>query len=120
MPNKRVQIGKFLNQVPTFEKDKAGANAAILIVQMLHYIKDAKTHDYIERCDALSRYASRYLHGKKKILAKLLLEVNKGHFNVLTIEYRTRKLKTALQGTEREIEIMPAERIWELAMEWLG
>ena len=86
---KKYKIGKFINEVPIFSKDKAGANASIIIVQMLHYLKMGKTHQYIERCDALSSYMNRHLKGKIRILAKLLLEVNKGRFNALTVKYRT-------------------------------
>ena len=116
---RKYKIGKFINEVPIFSKDKAGANAAIIIVQMLHYLKMGKTNEYIERCDALHRYTSRYLKGKAKILAKLLLEVSKGHFNANTIEYRTRKLVKELDGQERELAVMPAEKVWKLVMDWL-
>ena len=117
--SRKFRIARFLNRVPNFDKDKAGANAAILIVQMLHYLKDANTHAYIDRCDALSRYTKRYLDGKKQILAKMLLEIPKGHFGWVSVEYRTRKFINNLTGQERELEIMPAEKIWQLIMEWL-
>lgn len=117
--SRKFKIGKFINEVPLFNKDKAGANAAIIIVQMLHYIKDGRTSDYIERCAALERYTSRYLKGKPKTLAKLLLEVSKGHFNATTVQYRTKRLVKDLNKAERELEIMPAEKVWALVLEWL-
>ena len=116
---KKYRIGKFINEVPIFSKDKTGANTAIIIVQMLHHLKEGNTSIYIERCDALKRYTSRYLSGKKKVLAKMLLEVAKGHFNITTIEHRTREMLNELAGKERELEIMPPEKVWGMVMGWL-
>ena len=117
--SRKFKIGRFINEVPIFNKDKAGANAAIIVVQMLHYIKDGRTNDYIERCAALERYTSRYLKGKARTLAKLLLEVSKGHFNATTVQYRTKRLVKDLEKAERELEIIPASKIWVLVLEWL-
>ena len=107
--SEKFKIGKFLNEVPIFEKDKAGGNAAIIIVQLLHYLKKDHTSSYIEYSDALARYTSRYLSGKMKILAKLLLEVPKGHFKRSTIELRTKRLVKKLNTESRELEIIPAQ-----------
>jgi tetratricopeptide (TPR) repeat protein len=120
LSERKFKLGKFLNEVPIFSKDKAGANAAILIVQMLHYLKQAKTSAYIERCDALHIYTQRHLSGKNKTLAKLLIEVAKGHFHINTVTYRTRKLVKELDSQERELAIMPQELVWKLVLGWLG
>ena len=117
--SQKFRIGKFLNEVPVYEKDKANANAAILIVQMLHYIKLGKTSEYIERCDALDKYTKKYLSGKKKILAEMLIEVSKGYFKYVTVQHRTKNLVKKLSIQERELGVMPASKIWALVLEWL-
>ena len=117
--NKKFRLGKFLNEVPVYEKDKANANASIIIVQMLHYIKLGKTSEYIDRCDALDKYIKKHLSGKKQVLSQMLLEVSKGYFKHITVQHRTRSLVKKLTTQERELEIIPAEQIWSLVMEWL-
>jgi hypothetical protein len=90
------------------------------MVRMLHFIKNGDRHAYIDRVDALIRYASRYLKGKNKVLAKLLIEVAKGHFKKITVLYRTKSLSKSLAGMDMELAIMPQERVWGLALGWLG
>ena len=117
--NQKFRIKKFLNEVPIFEKDKANANASILIVQMLHYLKLGKTGEYIDRCEPLEKYIKKYLRGKKQLLAQMLIEVSKGYFRPITVEHRTKSLVKKLYVQERELEIMPAKAIWDLVLEWL-
>ena len=115
----KFRVAKFLNEVPIFEKNKASANFAILTVQMLHFLKEGNEDAYTERCDALVSYTSRHLKGKSKILAKMLVEVSRGHFHEVSVEARVKSMKKKLQGFGMEIEIMPYPKIWDLVVSFL-
>ena len=104
------RVGRFLNQVPMFSKDKAGANAAIITVQILHFLKQKRTSDYIDRCESIERYSRRYLSGRTRIFVKILLEIPKGRFYKIGVKERIKRMeKELLECKRNEIEIVPYE-----------
>lgn len=114
------QIGRFLNQVPKFSKDKAGANAAIIIAQMLHFLKQGRTNEYIDRCESIEKYSRRHLSGRTMIFIKILLKIPKGRFYAIAVKERIKKLEKQLSSCERnEIEIVPYELLLQKVFQLL-
>src|SRR5690606_26274487 len=48
------RIGKFLNEVPTFSKDKRGVNISIIIIQILFLLYKREFGQVIDRVEALN------------------------------------------------------------------
>ena len=57
----QFKLMKFLNEVPTYSKDKRGLNIAIIILQILFLLDRRDFDGIIARAEALKVYCSRYL-----------------------------------------------------------
>ena len=123
----RFKIGKFMNEIPTFSKDKRGMNIPILIIQILFSIQDRNYIQTIDRIEAIEKYCSRYLRQgdnfRSNCFIKLLLQIPEGAFHREAVLRRAGKyleqlhavpLEVAYQA--HEVEIIPYEDLWEMAI----
>lgn len=126
----RFSINRYVNNIPTFSKDKRGNNITILVAQFIFLVRQKKFDDVIDRVDALKQYAHRYLREdstlRSNCFIKMLLSVVKAEFNPIRArryaERYTKKLyDTPLSVSEQstEIEIIPYEDLWDFIMEIL-
>ncbi|MEO1516787.1 MAG: hypothetical protein AAFV95_17330 [Bacteroidota bacterium] len=127
---RRFKLGKFLNSIPTYSKDKRGLNIPILIIQILLMIVKKDYERSIDRIDAIEKYCSRYLTDKSNLRSncfiKMLLQIPISGFHKAGVERRTNKYFQRLLGTPlnisqqpHEVEIIPYEDLWEFVMESL-
>ena len=58
---RRFSIQRFINDLPSFSKDKKAMNIPILIAQMLFFITRKQYNKAIDRIESLGKYTSRYL-----------------------------------------------------------
>ena len=127
---KKFKVYKFLNQVPTFSKDKQGLNVAILIIQLLFLLKNKQYDRMIDRTDALNQYCYKYLQKnssfRSNCFMKMLIKIVDAHFHKTAVKRKTdsffQKLKShplEVSSETSEIEIIPYEHLWEYAMESL-
>lgn len=127
----RFKVAKFLNEIPTYSKDKQGMNIPILIVQILFSISERNYHQSIDRIEAVEKYCSRYLKQNETyrsscfIKALLQFPACAFHHDVILKKAQkyidmlhTQPLEVAYQT--HEIEIIPYEHLWEMAMETLA
>lgn len=118
-----VQVGKFMNEVPIYSKDKEGSNCAILIAQLINYLKDGKRGFVIDRMDGLNRYKRRYLTGDLRTAAfvELLSCLSKGNFKRKKVEKLSaphlEKLKS--EQSISDIELVRYELLWGKVLELL-
>ena len=79
------KLYKFVNNVPSYSKDKQGMNIQILIFQVIYFIIQKQYGRIIDRTDALARYGTRYLMNNENLrnncFFKLLLTAEKCHFH---------------------------------------
>lgn len=120
----KFNLFKFLNEVPTFSKDKRGLNIAILILQIL-FLLDRKDFDgIISRTEALKVYSSRYLRRdenyRSNCFLKMLLTMEKKDFHYENTRKITEKYLVKLQsarftyrGNLDGLEIIPYEQLWQ-------
>lgn len=124
------RINRFLNDMPLYAKDKRGMNIAILAVQVLFYIQKGKTDTAIDRIEAIEKYCSRYLFSAETMRSyyfiKLLLSIPQGAFHYKRVmRYAEKSLAKLKSISSREvnqhhkIEIIPYERLWEIALSML-
>ena len=127
----RFKLGKFLNSIPTYSKDKRGLNIPILIIQILYMIVKKDYDKSIDRIEAIEKYCSRYLTDQSNLRSncfiKMLLQIPISGFHKAGVERRTQKYYKRLTATPlniskqpHEVEIIPYEDLWEFVMESLG
>jgi len=130
VPNKKFKVSKFLNEVPTYLKDKRGYNIPIIIVQFLFLVQRKKYDEALQRIETLEKYGSRYLKKndtfRTSCFIKMLSQFPKQGYQRKAIQENTNELleklsKVSLEIADQanEIEVIPYEMLWELALEVL-
>lgn len=126
----KFKRGKFLNDIPTFSKDKRGMNIPILVIQILFSLSDKNYHQAIDRIEAIEKYCSRYLTQgdtfRSNCFIKLLLQIPAASFHREAVLRKSETLLKQLQSVPlevayqtHEIEIIPYEHLWDMVMEVL-
>jgi hypothetical protein len=124
------RINRFLNEMPTYSKDKRGMNIAILVVQIIFYIQKKKYDAAIDRMEAIEKYCSRYLFKEDTMRSyyfiQLLLTIIQASFHLEAVNRYAKKPLAKLMGISTEIsnqfhkiEIIPYEDLWKLALSML-
>ncbi|MEL6864567.1 MAG: hypothetical protein AAFP19_09115 [Bacteroidota bacterium] len=124
---RKFKLGKFLNEVPTFSKDKRGMNIPILIIQSLFLIVHKKYNQAIDRIEAVEKYCNRYLkknhNYRSNCFIKMLLQIPISGFHKAAVIRRADKYLKMLESTPlevanqpHEIEIIPYEQLWAFAL----
>ena len=123
---KRFKLGKFLNEVPKFSKDKKGMNINILIIQILVLLKDRRWPSIVDRIDALKAYIYRHLKSESTLRSdtflSMLAVLPKSAFQWDQVEARPAQLRNQLQQgpiLSVDFEIVPYEDLWEFVLELL-
>ncbi len=122
--DKKFQISKFLNEVPTFSQDKRGLNIPILIIQVLFLLARNKYDKASLRIESLSKYNNRYLKKGANFrtscfIKMLIISANQGfqpHATALKAKPILDKLtehKTVFANQSAEIEYIPYHYLWE-------
>jgi len=126
----QIKMGRFINSVPMFSKDKRGMNIPILISQILFMIVKKDYEKAIDRIEAIEKYCTRYLRKddnfRSNCFIKMLLQIPIAYFHRSAIERKTAKLYKQLKANSlevanqpHEIEIIPYENLWEFILEFL-
>ena len=129
-PDKTFRLAKFLNDVPTYEKDKRGLNVAIIIIGILWNLKRENFNPIIDKQDSLKTYTQRYLKEddsyRSKMFLYMLITMIKKSFNYEKTKRLSKKyfdkLKTKdmhYQGGSIDLEIVPYEKLWPMVLKLL-
>lgn len=120
-----IRLGKFINAVPSFAKDKKGMNIPVLIIQMAFLILQHKYEPATERIDALNKYCDRYLktsdpNFRCNCFIKMLVQIPIANFHRNGVERKAHPYLLKLQNIAinfnnqaHELEILPFEHLWE-------
>ncbi len=123
----KIRLGKFLNEVPAYSKEKRRHNIPILIIQILFYAQQKNYNLAINRVGALEKYCSRHLRKKNDFRSncfiKMLMELSKSGFHPIAATRKADKFFQKLKAHPLEvsnqsysIEIVPYERLWEIVI----
>lgn len=129
-PKRQFRLGRFLNEVPHFSKDKRGLNISILILQVLFLLQERKYSQIIDRTDALNQYCYRYLRKdetfRSNCFIKMFIKMVEADFNRIRTERYVEPLWQKLQEVPIhvaeqgiEVEIIPYEDLWPMVLEML-
>jgi hypothetical protein len=130
LTGEKLRLHKLLNEVPKYSKDKRGMNINILIIRILEYIRREKIGEVIDNTNAINQYAYRYLRQddtfRSNCFIRMLLQLEKGHFNQVGVKRHTNKLLEKLKSMplresqqDYEVEIVPYEELWAFLMNLL-
>jgi len=73
--DKPFRTQKFINEVPTFSKDKRGHNVPVLVAQFMISLLAQDFDRVIDRYEALNKYAERHLDKDKNYRANLFFRI---------------------------------------------
>ncbi len=125
---RKFRTARFINNVPSFGREKGGVNIQILVIQALYFIVLGKYDAMIDRTEALESYCKRYLKNdenrRNDAFFKLLLVTIQVNFNREKAEERGRytfgKLKASTDWSElNNTEIIPYEDLWYILLNHL-
>ena len=128
--SKKFRLNKFLNEVPGYSKEKRGRNIPILVIQILFLIVQKKYDTAIDRIEAVEKYCFRYLQNnnsfRSNCFLKMILQIPISGFHKNGTIRRAKKYVDRLQtvplevaNQTHEVEIIPYEELWEIALESL-
>jgi len=124
------KLGKYLNSMPIYSRDKRGFNLSILFLQVA-FLLQRKDHDaIIDRADSLKQYAYRYLRRddsfRSNCMIKMVIQMVKANFHPVRTERYTadllkqlKSVKLAGSGQNIEIEVLPFEVLWDIMLKSL-
>lgn len=124
---RKFKLAKFLNNVPSFSKDKRGLNVAILIIGLLHLLRTNRFDKVLKRLDALKQYSYRYLRNdhtlRSNCFIKMLCKIPNANYHPIAFKRHTKKLYDKLSSTSymysenpSEIEVIPYEDLWDIVL----
>ncbi len=125
---RRFKLGKFLNEVPIFSRDKLGANVSILVAQIFIYLINHQRGKIIDRIDALKAYAHKHLRRdytyRSNCFIKTLMQLPISRFHPVAFRRKAKPYLDRLQAEplalgDIEIELIPYEDLWAFLVEAL-
>lgn len=124
------RLGRFLNEVPVYSKDKRGGNISIIILQILFLLRQKEYNKIIDRMESLNTYSYRYLRQddtfRSNCFIKMLLTLPEASFHKKGVlrkadKYVKRLAEMPLHKAKQtaELEIVPYETLWEMVLQEL-
>jgi hypothetical protein len=126
----KFKLNKFVNETRIFSKDKSGMNVAIIVLKTMYLLVERRYDQILDDVVGIERYCSRYLSNQNSLRSsnfiKMLLQIPLGQFDAILVEKRAKRYFKGLDKNPRllhdqtyEVEIIPYETLWELALEIL-
>lgn len=127
----KFKLARFERKTPIFSKDKGGLNIAIIIIRLLILLKERKFRQIIDELDSINQYCYRHLRGdntkRSYYFIKMLLAIPMAQFDAKTAQGKVSGLREKLDqipfqvaNQTHEIEMIPYEDLWAMALESLA
>lgn len=124
------RLRRYLNDLPTFARDKRGHNVTVLISQIILSLQKQNYDGLIDRFEAVNKYRERYIsreeNFRSNVFLHMLREVNRKNFVKADILAATADLRLRLDEEPVDVispgydqEVLPYEDVWELLLECL-
>lgn len=130
--NAKFRPSRFLNEMPNFSKDKRGMNIPVLIIHAIYLLYEKRYDESYDRMLALEKYNDRHLKEgddtfRTWCFLQSLLQIQKADFQREGSEKRAVELLRRMSSqpvqylnAPHEVEAIPYEHLWEMAMEAVG
>lgn len=126
-PRAAPTTAKWTLMMPEYSRDKSGQNVAILVLQLLHHLRQQNLDEALVRLERLRKYQQRHLHAdsspRSRLFLRLLRVLADTGFDPAKARQRGRATLETLTHTPNpgeafaEVEIIPYEHLWELALQ---
>lgn len=123
------QLAQWVLVLPEYSRDKRGHNVAILVLQLLHFLREQNQEAVMLRLERLRKYQQRHLHEANTLRSRLFLRllplIVEKDFDADRVAERGKGLLQQLRDTPppgeafAEVEIIPYEHLWELVLDLL-
>ncbi|HFA50751.1 MAG TPA: hypothetical protein ENJ95_17220, partial [Bacteroidetes bacterium] len=126
---KKFRPARFLNEIPHFSKDKRGMNIPVLLIHAVYLLYQKRYDDFYDRVLALEKYNDRYLREGESTfrswcIIQALHNIKKADFKKEEAQEKSAELlrRMSTQPVQfllapHEVEAIPYEHIWDMAME---
>ncbi len=129
-PLRKFRLGRFINDAPTYSKDKRGVNISILVIQLLLLVQNKKYLELLDKLDALNMYSHRYLKSdntfRSNCFIKMLAKLPDADYHPIRWERYVKKYRQRLEEHPFELsyhnldlEVIPFETLYDLVVEML-
>ena len=115
-----------LLQLPEYSRDKRGHNVAILVLQLLYFLRERNLEAVLMRLERLRKYQQRHLYEpstlRSRLFLRLLQLIMEKNFDAAQAAERGKNLLQQLRDTPppgeafAEVEIIPYEQLWDLVL----
>ncbi|WP_156176423.1 hypothetical protein [Hymenobacter terrenus] len=126
---RRKQLAQWVLTLPEFSRDKRGHNVAILVLQLLHLLRERNLEEVLVRLERLRKYQQRHLRESNmlriRLFLRLLQVIVEKNFDANGAMERGKALLQQLRETPppgaafAEVEIIPYEHLWSLVLDLL-
>lgn len=124
------RIQRYLNELPTFSRDKRGHNVTVIISQIVLLLQQQNYDGLIDRFEAVNKYRERYVsrevNFRSNVFLHMFREVNRKNFVKADVLAATSDLRLLLDEEPVDVispgydqEVLPYEDVWELLLECL-
>ena len=123
------QMAQWVLQLPEYSRDKLGHNVAILVLQVLYFLRERNLEAALLRLERLRKYQQRHLYEpttlRSRLFLRLLQVVVDKNFDADLAAERGKAIEQQLRDTPppgnafAEVEIIPYEHLWALVLRLL-
>ena len=120
------QMAQWVLQLPEYSRDKLGHNVAILVLQVLYFLRARNLEGVLLRLERLRKYQQRHLYEpttlRSRLFLRLLQVIVDKNFDAAKAAVRGKLIQQQLRDTPppgnafAEVEIIPYEHLWELVL----
>ena len=120
------QMAQWVLQLPEYSRDKRGHNVAILVLQLLYFLRERSLEAVLLRLERLRKYQQRHLYEantlRSRLFLRLLQVIVEKNFDANKAAERGKALLQQLRDTPppgeafAEVEIIPYEHLWNLVL----
>ena len=120
------QMAQWVLQLPEYSRDKRGHNVAILVLQVLYFLRERRLEEVLMRLESLRKYQQRHLSEattlRSRLFLRLLQVIVEKNFDAAKAAVRGQTLLQQLKDTPppgeafAEVEIIPYEHLWALVL----
>jgi uncharacterized protein YukE len=124
--SRRLHMAQWVLAVPEYSRDKRGYNVAILVLQLLHFLRERDLDAVLVRVERLRKYQQRHLREagdvRSRLFLRLLFITVERNFDPVESAERGKKLLQQMKDAPppgeayAEVEIIPYEHLWVLTL----
>ena len=129
LSTRQRQVAQQMLLLPEYSRDKRGHNVAILVLQLLHFLRERNLEPVLLRLERLRKYQQRHLTEattlRSRLFLRLLQVIMEKSFDPVKAVERGQGLLQQLRDTPppgeafAEVEIIPYENLWGIVLELL-